>query len=176
MYASGSSPNVYDKHIQALPSSCISKLGQIGRVKHNFDQPTLATIIDTLVMSKIYYCSTVSSDILDSNINNIQLIQNCAARLITGVAKYDYISQTLKVLGWLPIKEHLLYRDALLTFKCMNYEAPQCMILLNNETEFITEILEEMQIWIFQNSDLRAVIPIYREQDMEWSRFRAEII
>ena len=50
------------------------------------------------------------------------------------------------------------------------------VILLNNETEFITEILEEMQIWIFQNSDLRAVIPIYREQDMEWSRFRAEII
>ena len=115
----------YDKHIQALPSSCISKLGQIGRVKHNFDQPTLATIIDTLVMSKINYCSTVWSDTLDSNIKKIQLIQNCAARLITGVPKYDYISQTLKVLGWLPIKEHLLYRDALLTFKCMNYEAPQ---------------------------------------------------
>ena len=29
--------------MQALSSSCISKLGQIGRVKHNFDQPTLAT-------------------------------------------------------------------------------------------------------------------------------------
>ena len=49
----------YDKHIQALSSSCISKLRQIGRVKHNFDQSTLATIIDTLVMSKINYCSTV---------------------------------------------------------------------------------------------------------------------
>ncbi len=114
-------------------------------------QPTLATIIDTLVMSEIYYCSTVWSDILDSNINKIQLIQNCAARLITGVAKYDYISQTLKVLGWLPIKEHLLYRDALLTFKCMNYEAPQCMILLNNETQFITEILDS-KIQIFERS------------------------
>ena len=28
----------YDKHVQALSSSCISKLGQIGRVKHDFDQ------------------------------------------------------------------------------------------------------------------------------------------
>ena len=115
----------YDKHIQALSSSCISKLGQIGRVKHNFDQPTLATNIDTLVMSKINYCSTVWSDTLDSNIKKIQLIQNCAARLITGVPKYDYISQTLKALGWLPIKEHLLYRDALLTFKCMKNKVPQ---------------------------------------------------
>ena len=33
----------YDKHIPALSSSCISKLRQIGRVKHNFDQSTLAT-------------------------------------------------------------------------------------------------------------------------------------
>ena len=48
----------YDKHIQALLSSCISKLRQIGRVKHNFDQQTLATIINTLVMSKINYCSS----------------------------------------------------------------------------------------------------------------------
>ena len=61
----------------------------------------------------------------DSNFKKIQLIQNCAARLITGVPKYDHISPTLNALGWLPIKEHLLYRDALLTFKCMNDKAPQ---------------------------------------------------
>ncbi len=41
------------------------------------------------------------------------------------MSKYDHISQTLKALGWLPIKEHLLYRDGLLTFKCMNNKAPQ---------------------------------------------------
>ena len=38
-----------DKYIQALSSSCISKLGQINRVKHLFDQKTLSMIIDTLV-------------------------------------------------------------------------------------------------------------------------------
>ena len=49
----------YNKHIQALSSSCISKLGQINRVEHLFDEKTLAVIIDTLVMSKINYCSSV---------------------------------------------------------------------------------------------------------------------
>ena len=97
----------YDKHIPALSSSCISQLGQIGRVKHNFDQPTLSTIIDTLVLNKINYCSTVWPNASDSNIKKIQLIQDCTARLITGMPKYDHISQTLKALGWLPIKEHL---------------------------------------------------------------------
>ena len=119
---------------------------QIGRVKHNFDQSTLATIIDTLVISKINYCSTVWSNTSDSNFKKIQLIQNCAARLVTGVPKYDHISPTLNALGWLSIKEHLLYRDALLTFKCMNDKLHSIYaIILNNETEFITEILEETE-------------------------------
>ena len=114
----------YDKHIQALSSSCISKLRQIGRVKHTFDQQTLATIIDTLVMSKINYCSPVWANTSDNNIKKIQLIQNYAARLIAGVSKYDHISPNLSTLGWLTIKEHLVYRDALLTFKSINKIAP----------------------------------------------------
>ena len=39
----------YNKHIQALSSSCVSKLGQINRVKHLFDQKTLSMIKDTLI-------------------------------------------------------------------------------------------------------------------------------
>lgn len=59
----------YDKHIQVLSSSCKLKLGETGRVKHNFDQLTLATIIDTLlVMSTINYCSTEWASTSDSNI------------------------------------------------------------------------------------------------------------
>ena len=114
----------YNEHIQALSSSCLSKLGQISRVKHIFDESTLAKIIDTLVISKINYCASVWSNTSDMNIKKIQLIQNCAARLITGLSKYDHISSTLESLNWLPMKEHLLYRDTILTFKCINGLAP----------------------------------------------------
>ena len=114
----------YDKHIQALSSSCISKLGQINRVKNLFDQKTLAMIIDTLVMSKINYCSSIWSNTSEGNIEKIQLVQNYAARIISGEKKFDHISPTISALGWLPIKEHLLYRDILLMFKCVNGQAP----------------------------------------------------
>ena len=66
----------YDKHIQALSSSYISKLCQIGQVKHNFNQQTLATIIDTLVRSNINYCSSLLANTSDNNIKTIQLIQS----------------------------------------------------------------------------------------------------
>ncbi len=93
-------------------------------MKHIFDESTLAKIIDTLVISKINYCASVWSNTSDMNIKKIQLIQNCAARLITGLSKYDHISSTLESLNWLPMKEHFLYRDTILTFKCINGLAP----------------------------------------------------
>ena len=113
----------YNEHIQRLSSSCIVKLCQINRVKDLFNQSTLTSIINALVMSKIYYCSSVWSNTSEENIKKIQLIQNYAARVIAGnVGKYDYVSP--KQLGWLPIKEHLQYRDALLVYKCMYNQAP----------------------------------------------------
>ena len=77
-----------------------------------------------MVMSKINYCSSVWSNTSEGNIDKIQLIQNYAARIISGVKKFDHISPTISALGWLPIKEHLLYRDTLLMFKCINGQAP----------------------------------------------------
>ncbi len=58
----------YNEHIQALSSSCVSKLGQISRVKHIFDESTLTKIVDTLVISKINYCASVWSNTSDMNI------------------------------------------------------------------------------------------------------------
>ena len=115
----------YNEHIQRLSCSCISKLCQINRVKNLFNQSTLTSIINALVMSKIYYCSSIWSNTSEENIKKIQLIQNYAARIIAGnVGKYDHVSPVLKELGWLPIKEHLQYRDAVLVHKCMYNQAP----------------------------------------------------
>ena len=91
----------YKKHVQALSSSCISELGQINRVKHLFDQKTLAMIIDTLVMSKINYCSSVWSNTSEGNIEKIQSIQNYAARIISGVQKFHHITPTIYKCTWM---------------------------------------------------------------------------
>jgi hypothetical protein len=45
------------------------------------------------------------------NINKLQLVQNFACRIVTNSKKFDYISPKLQELNWLPVKEHLLFRD-----------------------------------------------------------------
>ena len=52
----------FDCHITALVTSCISRLSQINRAKPAFNPNQLVTIINVLVCSKLFYCSTVWSN------------------------------------------------------------------------------------------------------------------
>ena len=58
-------------------------------------------------MSKIDYCncSVIWSSTSESNIKKIQLLQNFAARIITGRQKLDDHTPALRELKWLPIKK-----------------------------------------------------------------------
>jgi hypothetical protein len=64
------------------------KLCQIYRVKDCFNKNTLKLIIESLVLSKLFYCSTVWANTSDSNIKKLQLVQNFAVRIIAGARKY----------------------------------------------------------------------------------------
>ena len=64
----------FNKHKQKLSSLCVSKLNQISWVEHMFDRTTLTNIIETLVLSKVNYCSSVWSNTTDScNIKKLHL-------------------------------------------------------------------------------------------------------
>ena len=57
-------------------------------------------------------------------VNKLQLVQNFACRIVTNSKKFDHISPKLRELNWLPVKEHLLFRDTVLMYKCINNLAP----------------------------------------------------
>ena len=93
-------------HTINIVSSCISTLAQISRVKHIFKNE-LITIINALVFNKLYYCSSVRSNTIMSNVNKLQKVQNFAARIVSNTRKYDHITPVLKKLKWLPVKNYL---------------------------------------------------------------------
>ena len=110
----------YDSHITKLVSSCMAKLCQINRVKGSFDKDTLTLIISALVISKLVYCSTVWSNTSSTNLKKLQAVQNFACRIITNTKKFDRITPALRQLNWLPVKQQLFYREAVMTYKCIN--------------------------------------------------------
>ena len=52
--------------------------------------------------------------------------------IVSARRKYDHVSPALKELRWLPVKEHLYYRDAVMSFKCLTGCAPEYL-----STQFI---------------------------------------
>ena len=117
----------FDCHIVKTVSSCMSSLAQINRVKHVLDKSLLTLIIRSIVFSKLYYCSSVWANITASNISKLQAVQNFAARIIMKSRKFDHITPLLNELHWIPVKLYLLYRDAVLTFKCLNGTTPESL-------------------------------------------------
>ena len=53
------------------------------------------------------------SNTIKSNVRKLQRVQNFAARIIFGFRKFEHISQGIKSLKWLPIKDRLYLNDAI---------------------------------------------------------------
>ena len=114
----------YDQHIHQITSLCMAQLCQINRVKSTFDRNTLRTIISALVLSKLFYCSTVWSITAAENIKKLQAVQNFACRIITKTKKFEHITPMLHKIKWLLVNEHLHYRDTVMAFRCIKSLAP----------------------------------------------------
>jgi len=99
----------YDEHIIKTASSCMSCLGQINHVKHAFDKRTLLLIINSLVFSKLLYCSNVWANTSKCNINKLQAVQNFTCHITSGARKYDHVTPIHKELNWLPVASQLYY-------------------------------------------------------------------
>ena len=114
----------FDNHILSTGSSCTSTLCLINRAKLAFNKGLLITVINCLVLSKLYYCSSLWSSTSCINKSRLQGIQNFAARVVSNSRNFDHITPVLQDLRWIPVKSHVYYRNALLAFKCMNNCAP----------------------------------------------------
>ena len=68
----------------------------LNRVKYLFDRRTLITIINSLVFSKLLYCSSVWANTTNKNIELLQTVQNFAARIVSGTRKFDHVTPILK--------------------------------------------------------------------------------
>ena len=58
------------------------------------------------------------------------LLQNMAARSVTGARKFDHISPLLVKLHWLPISYRVVFKLLLLVFKALNGRGPRYLVEL----------------------------------------------
>jgi hypothetical protein len=113
-----------DKQIASTCKSAWFHLKNLSRIKNYLDRVSLERLIHAFVSSKLDVNNSLYFGLPDCTLNKLQLIQNASARILTGVRKYDHITDTLIQLHWLPIKMRIMYKIILLTFKALHNLAP----------------------------------------------------
>ena len=113
-----------DTHIANILRICYFYLSWIRNIRKFISTEVTKTLVHALVLSRLDYCNSILVGLPKVKINKLQKVMNAAARLITGKAKRDHVTESLKDLHWLPVKERSEYKVNTLTYKALHGMAP----------------------------------------------------
>jgi len=112
-------------HIAALSRSCFFYMRQLRSIKQSLTPDATRTLIHAFVSSRLDYCNSILAGVSSQLLQKLQVIQNAAARLITGARRCDHMTPVLRDLHWLPIRQRITFKTAVLAYKCQHGMAPQ---------------------------------------------------
>ena len=114
-----------DSHIQAVCQSAYFHLRNIRTLKPYLTPAAIITVTHAFITSRIDYCNSLLYGVSEQSIQKLQRIQNSAARVITNTPKYNHITPVLRHLRWLPVKQRVVFKILLITYKALHGLAPE---------------------------------------------------
>ena len=81
-------------------------------------------LANALVSSGLDYCNSLFRSLSSLNMRKLQCIQNTLARIVTNHNKYTWASRILKLLHWLPVEFHCIFKTATLVYKFLHNGHP----------------------------------------------------
>ncbi|KAF7248857.1 Phosphatase and actin regulator 3, partial [Varanus komodoensis] len=84
----------------------------------------LVTVTHALVTSRLDFCNTLYMGLPLKTVRILQMVQNRAARLLTGTGHYSHITPVLYQLHWLPIEVQAQFKVLVITYKALNGLGP----------------------------------------------------
>ena len=81
-------------------------------------------LMHAFVSSRLDNCNSLLLNVPAVQITKLQRVQNSAARIVLRRRKSDSITDTLKELHWLPVKQRILFKVLCIAHQCVNGRAP----------------------------------------------------
>ena len=131
--------------------SAFSQLYNIRRIrKYLTTDVTSKTLVHAMITSRVDYWNSLLCGLPDNSLNKLQRVQNAAARLITGTAKFSHITPVLRTVHSLPIKQRVQFKMLILVFKAINGLAPDYKQLLDKV--FVISRIIEVSVRVISRS------------------------
>jgi len=121
---------IFDSELSFIPHiKNITKIGfyhlkNIARVRPFLSQASTEVLMHAFISCRLDYCNALLSGLPKKSINNLQILQNSAARVLTRTRGQEHITPVLKSLHWLPVRFRIDFKVLLLVFKCLNGLGP----------------------------------------------------
>ena len=113
-----------DTQADYIARICNYQLRKTNQIKRYLTPAALKTLVQSLVISRLDYGNAMFAGAQNYIIEKLQRVQNTAARVISGLRKYDHITMTRYELHWLPVDRRIEFKILMLTYKALNGLAP----------------------------------------------------
>ena len=113
-----------DKQINSICKSAFFHLRNIGSIRNMLTDDACSQLIHSLVTVRIDYCNSLLYGMPDSTLFRLQKVLNTAARILKKIPKFSHITDILKDLHWLPIRQRITFKILLLTYQAYHNTAP----------------------------------------------------
>lgn len=114
----------FSAHVNLACKSAYFHLRNIAKIRKFLPKSDAEKLIHAFVTSRLDYCNSLFAACPKKYIRNFQLVQNAAARLLTGTKRMEHITPVLESLHWLPVKFRIQFKVLLLTYKALSGMAP----------------------------------------------------
>ena len=101
---------------------------RIKHIRRHLTQEAAQILVSGLVMSHLDYANSLLYGLPDCDIDKVQCVQNCAAKLVLNRSKYDSRTQAFIDLHWLPICACIDNKILIVVYNCLNQEAPKYLM------------------------------------------------
>ncbi|KAF7247658.1 RNA-directed DNA polymerase from mobile element jockey [Varanus komodoensis] len=113
-----------EAQVTTAARSAFLQLRLIHQLRPYLEYDCLATVTHALVTSRLDFCNALYVGLPLKTVRILQLVQNRAARLLTGTGRYVHMTPVLRQLHWLPIEVRAQFKVLVMTYKALNGLGP----------------------------------------------------
>ena len=107
-----------------MSSSCFYHIRDLKRTRKSLPLALAKQIAVALVTSKLDYGISLLHKISAKDLQKLQRVQNCLARVVTKAPRFSRSIPLLNSLHWLPIKFRIQFKICTFVFRCLNDGQP----------------------------------------------------
>ena len=114
----------FKNHVKTKCKAAMFNLQRIRAARKYLTRPACNKLMVSLVISHLDYANGLLGGLPKSTIDQLQRVQNIAAKIVLGKGRYDSSTRCLGELHWLPIKYRIEFKIITLVYKSLHGLAP----------------------------------------------------